>query len=194
MVFTPILMRIAVLIEPTLFRKKELTSSLQKDSLHDRMRNLLTRPPPPIYLMEALTHSTSTLAIGTNTSTRPAAGRDKTTINDGEVLVSKGSGRLKVRKGQTEEEFQEQMVRFSEGPVVNTMQWLEEVDYKGIDPTVKSDRLKLENLAQMLYYKRQYDECLKVVETGLELFKDLPRKRVQTEWAELEYLKEKCTR
>jgi uncharacterized protein YkuJ len=120
-------------------------------------------------------------------------GKDKTTLNDGEVLVSKGSGKIKVRKGQTEDEYQKQKEQFEkEGPVINTLKWLEDVDIGTLDPLAKSDRLKLENLSQMLYYKRQYQECLKVVNAGIDLFKDLPRKRIQTEWSELEYLKEQC--
>ncbi|ODV76064.1 uncharacterized protein CYBJADRAFT_6405 [Cyberlindnera jadinii NRRL Y-1542] len=122
-------------------------------------------------------------------------GNDKTSFNNGEVLVSKGSGKLKVRKGQTEDEFEVQRRQFAkEGPVINTLDWLEKIEYDKIDPEVKSDRLKLENLSQNLYYKRQYARCLEVVECGLTLFKDLPRKRIQTEWSELEYLREQCTK
>jgi hypothetical protein len=137
---------------------------------------------------------TSEISQVVQTQAQPLTiGKDKTTLNDGEVLVSKGSGKIKVRKGQTEEEYQIQKGQFEkEGPVINTLKWLEDVDLNTLDPLAKSDRLKLENLSQMLYYKRQYQECLKVVNAGIDLFKDLPRKRIQTEWSELEYLKEQC--
>ncbi|CDR44962.1 CYFA0S16e00518g1_1 [Cyberlindnera fabianii] len=135
-----------------------------------------------------------TLQLAGSLSTVSLTGQDKTQVNDAQILVSKGSGRVKVRKGQTEEEFQEQKRDFQEtGPVLNTLTWLEENDLNDIDPTKKSDRLKLENLAQRLYYKREYSECLKVAELGLELFKDIPKKRIQNEWDELVYLQEKCS-
>ncbi|GMF57776.1 unnamed protein product [[Candida] boidinii] len=48
-----------------------------------------------------------------------------TEYNTGEVIVKKGSGKAKVRKGQSEEAYFEQKSQFwSTGPLLNTENWL----------------------------------------------------------------------
>ncbi|GMG08995.1 unnamed protein product [[Candida] boidinii] len=48
-----------------------------------------------------------------------------TEYNTGEVIVKKGSGKAKVRKGQSEEAYFEQKLQFwSTGPLLNTENWL----------------------------------------------------------------------
>ncbi|AOA62188.1 hypothetical protein PP7435_CHR2-1010 [Komagataella phaffii CBS 7435] len=97
---------------------------------------------------------------------------------DGSVLVKTSTGKIKVRKGQTEEAFLEQKQQFLEtGPQINDYNWLIE-DYdkrlekftqlapeerKGkhfFDPLNKVDTEKIIRCLNLLYYEKRYDECL----------------------------------
>lgn len=115
--------------------------------------------------------------------------------NTGEVIVKKGSGKTKIRKGQTEEEYQQQKAEFhSTGPVINTKTWLEELDLSQINPDLKSDRAKLENLTERLYFKKDYVKCLETTNFALKLFESLNSKKIQHEIEELEYLRNSCVK
>ncbi|CCH40623.1 hypothetical protein BN7_157 [Wickerhamomyces ciferrii] len=114
---------------------------------------------------------------------------------NGEIMVKKGSGRTKIRKGQTDAEYGSQKQQFHmEGPMLNTKTWLEELDVSKIDPNIKSDRAKLESLTERLYFKRDYVKCLETTKFALELFKDLNHKKIKNEIDELEYLKSSCSK
>lgn len=115
--------------------------------------------------------------------------------NTGEVMVKKGSGKTKIRKGQTDEEYEIQRREFhSSGPVINTKTWLEELDLSQINPDVKSDRAKLENLTERLYFKRDYAKCLETTNYALKLFEQLNKKKIEHEIEELEYLRNSCVK
>jgi len=146
-----------------------------------------------------LVNQLSSITLGNATSTANDNNNNNSSSNQtidsttGEVLVKKGSGKTKVRKGQTDEEYQQQLQQFrSSGPVLNTKTWLEEIDLTKIDPNVKSDRAKLENLTERLYFKRDYVKCLETTDYALKLFNDLNKKKIQNEIEELIYLKDSC--
>lgn len=121
-------------------------------------------------------------------------GQDKTKLNDAQVLVKKGSGKIKVRKGQTEEAYLIQKKQFEEsGPAINTENWLEEIDISKTNPNVKSDRARLEHLLERLYYKRNYERCLELSKFALDLLKGLDQKKIKNEIEELNYFVQKCT-
>lgn len=131
--------------------------------------------------------------ISRNLETLTLEGQDKTQVNDGAVMVKKGSGKTKVRKGQTEEAYQIQKKQFEEtGPLVNTLTWLEELDLEKLNPQLKTDRAKIEHLAERLYYKREYSKCLEISTKALDLFKDLNKSKIKNEIEELEYLHLQC--
>lgn len=132
-------------------------------------------------------------SIKTSLENLTIQGNDKTKLNDGAVLVKKGSGKVKVRKGQTEEAYQIQKTQFQEsGPVINTSTWLEELDLSNINPDVKTDRNLIEHLAERLYFKKEYTKCLEVSSKALDLFKDLNRSKIKNEIEQLEYLQTNC--
>lgn len=81
-------------------------------------------------------------------------------IDDGEVLVKKNSGKVKIRKGQTEEAFQEQLEDFQkQGPTVNEIGWLRDQSLDQVNVNDKVSVTKYLHLLELLYYKRQYREC-----------------------------------
>ncbi|VEU24333.1 DEKNAAC105651 [Brettanomyces naardenensis] len=91
-----------------------------------------------------------------------------TEYNTGQVVVRKGSGTVKVRKGQTEEEFLEQKNRFLErGPVVSNAGSFSDLlkDISLDDRTVRLDKLdkipreKIFQDLERLYYMREYTIC-----------------------------------
>lgn len=126
---------------------------------------------------------------------KPSFSQQQRNTRTGEVLVKKGSGKTKVRKGQTDEEYELQRNEFrSTGPLLNTKTWLEELDLSQIDPNVKSDRAKLENLTERLYFKRDYVKCLETTDFALKLFETLNQKKIQNEIDELTYLKDSCAK
>lgn len=137
-----------------------------------------------------LVNQLSEMAIG-----KPTFSPHQQINSTGEVTVKKGSGKTKVRKGQTDEEYEHQKNEFrATGPVLNTKTWLEELDLSKIDPNVKSDRAKLENLTERLYFKRDYAKCLETTVFALKLFESLNQKKIQNEIEELTYLKDSCSK
>ncbi|KAH3674608.1 hypothetical protein WICMUC_003154 [Wickerhamomyces mucosus] len=118
---------------------------------------------------------------------------DRTKKDDSEVVVTKGSGKVKVRKGQSEEEYSIQRDQYlTKGPTINTINWLEEIDITKLNPDIKSDRTSLESLTERLYFKRDYVKCLEVTEFALDFVKDQDQKRIKNEIDELIYLQKKC--
>ncbi len=107
-------------------------------------------------------------------NTNPSA--DVTGYNTGEVAVKRGSGTTKIRKGQTEEEFQEQKKQFwATGPSVSKTDILAELmsdlslsKNEGsallLNKMEKIDREKVFYYLNRLYYDRQYDVCLQKID------------------------------
>lgn len=72
----------------------------------------------------------------------------------------------KVRKGQSEEEYLAQKTQFLlEGPQLNTPDWLlDEIKRHDLDVASKPDRVKMLHVCEMVYYRREYQRCLELIE------------------------------
>lgn len=80
----------------------------------------------------------------------------------------------KVRKGQTEEEFQIQKGQFfEEGPTINTDEWLYDAtsgeDFC-LDENQKTDRVVMLHACEKAYFNRDYSRCLELILAGEKLF------------------------
>lgn len=95
--------------------------------------------------------------------------------NDGESVVKKSSGLIRVRKGQSEDEYLEQRNSFWQtGPVIQNhtfvTEYVEKLIEKKIDNNyviTEHDKIERETVLhglERLYYQRQYDRCLKDVQ------------------------------
>ena len=120
----------------------------------------------------------------------------------GEVLVSKSTGKAKVRKGQTEEEYVNQLHHYfnvENGPTVTGEKWMDGNDPWDFikqndenDITLKQTRMKLICFCERYYYQRKYKECLELSTKLKEMFQDINKKnKMQREIDELIYLVER---
>ncbi|ODV87071.1 hypothetical protein CANARDRAFT_21041 [[Candida] arabinofermentans NRRL YB-2248] len=116
-----------------------------------------------------------------------------TEYSDGKVAVKKGSGLIKIRKGQPEEDYIEQRDQFwKTGPVLNTNDWLvdclnDQILYtgtnaislndesddqqrkqNGLHTLDKIERDRVLKGLERLFYLRNYSECIKNCELLLE--------------------------
>ncbi|KAG0683084.1 hypothetical protein C6P42_001858 [Pichia californica] len=93
--------------------------------------------------------------------------------NDGEAVVKKSSGLIKVRKGQSEDEFKKQKQSFwITGPIIQNHTYLthyvenlfeneiEKNDFSIIN-IPKSERENILHALERLYFQREYNQCLK---------------------------------
>lgn len=118
--------------------------------------------------------------------------------NSGEVLVRKATGKTKVRKGQSDEEYQNQLYQYLEvegGPKKTDLGWMDNEDIMSLlqDPNqdfrVKLTRQKLTNFCQRLYYHRDYARCARVCDDLLQKYRPLNRKnKITREIQELEIM------
>lgn len=78
----------------------------------------------------------------------------------------------KVRKPQTEYEFNEQKAQFqSTGPRINTSDWLYDEDVlEKLDSTKKVDRVHILHACEKAYYMRDYEKCLSLISMGEKIF------------------------
>ncbi|CAK7902939.1 hypothetical protein CAAN1_18S00276 [[Candida] anglica] len=78
----------------------------------------------------------------------------------------------KVRKPQTEEEYQIQRSQYyAEGPFLNTENWLyEEIENHPLDENRKSDRVVVIHACEKAYFNRDYHKCLELISAGETLF------------------------
>ena len=121
-----------------------------------------------------------------------------------EVIVKTSSGKPRIRKGQTEEQFQEQLDHFLNvegGPVRTPMGWMstnkfnELLDDETFDLEVKHNRLVLMGFIHRFYYNREYQSCLQCCEKVAERYTTLAcRKKMTKELEELDYIVENCKR
>lgn len=93
--------------------------------------------------------------------------------NNGESVVKKPSGLIRVRKGQSQEEYLAQRDAFwTTGPLVQShtfvTQYVEDLFEHEIDKTdfsitqqSKNDRETIMHGLERLYFQRQYEQCLK---------------------------------
>lgn len=95
--------------------------------------------------------------------------------NNGESVMKKGSGLVRVRKGQTEEQYIEQRDDFWQvGPIIQTHTFVTEFIEKYIEKesgnfniSTENDKIKRENIVhglEKLFYQREYSRCLKDIE------------------------------
>lgn len=124
------------------------------------------------------------------------------TINDstGEVLVRKSTGKTKVRKGQTHEEYEEQLRQYfveEQGPTKTEVSWMEDslIDENALNSSqleLKQVRQKLVSHAHRYYYRGRYLECLQLSEQLLERFEPYNKKnKLLRELDELKYMVKK---
>ncbi|SCU93631.1 LAFA_0F17414g1_1 [Lachancea sp. 'fantastica'] len=114
----------------------------------------------------------------------------------GEVLVRKSTGKTKIRKGQSSEEYENEKSHFfdvEKGPVWTPVGWmtkevpLPKKNSESVpDLTLKQARQKLMGYCHILYYRKRYHECAQACESLITQFENLEsRKRVQKEIDEL---------
>lgn len=114
--------------------------------------------------------------------------------NSGEVLVRKGTGKTKVRKGQSEEEYQNQLYQYFQvegGPKRTEIGWMDNVDplelLKDCKFEEKLTRQKLSDFCRRLYYRRDYAKCADLCDELIERYQPLNKKnKIAREIQELE--------
>lgn len=121
----------------------------------------------------------------------------------GEVLVRKSTGKTKVRKGQSTEEYERQRSHFFEvekGPVWTPVGWMTKEDPlvkldrdPEFDLTIKQTRQRLTSHCHLLYYRKNYQECSRVCEKLIQRYEALEnKKKIQKEIDELSTILDRC--
>lgn len=116
----------------------------------------------------------------------------------GEILVRKATGKTKIRKGQSEEEYQRQLcqyVQVEKGPKKSEIGWMDEVDPLDLirndeeSIKIKLTRQKLSNFCQRMYYQKKYKDCAELCTVLLQRYQSINKKnKIQREIQELEYM------
>lgn len=112
----------------------------------------------------------------------------------GEVLVRRATGKARVRKGQSQEEYEKQLHEYfvtEGGPIVIEPGYLESIETFDTllgqsDLTNKQSRLRLLAFPQRFYYKREYQACIDTATKYLDKIEKVPK--YKRELDELEYL------
>lgn len=122
----------------------------------------------------------------------------------GEVLVRKATGKTKVRKGQSEEEYQNQLYDYfqvQEGPKRTEIGWMNNVEPMDLvkDPSVqlelKPTRQTLSNFCQRFYYRREYSRCAELCDELIHRYQAFNKKnKITREIQELELMAENSRR
>ncbi|QID88326.1 hypothetical protein GRS66_011037 [Saccharomyces pastorianus] len=120
----------------------------------------------------------------------------------GEVIVRKSTGKTKIRKGQTEEEYEQQLQHYfqvEKGPVRTDIGWMDKVDpltqirNGEYDVSNKHQRQVLSGFCHRFYYQRKYEQCLDLSSYLLGLFEPFNVKnKMKRELEELKYMIEQC--
>lgn len=117
--------------------------------------------------------------------------------NTGEVLVRKSTGKTRVRKGQSDEEYNEQLYEYFQvqnGPRRREEGWANTVSVanlldKNPDLNIKQERQKLTGMCHVLYYRKQYEECAIACGQLIPRYNDVNKnKKISKEIQELEYM------
>ncbi|CDO95196.1 unnamed protein product [Kluyveromyces dobzhanskii CBS 2104] len=121
--------------------------------------------------------------------------------NTGEVLVRKTTGKTRIRRGQSTEEYQEQLEQYflqQKGPTRTEENALQKKEFdqliadESFDYSLKQIRQKMVSYAQLYYYERDYSNCLKVSELLLQKFEPINKKnKLLKELDELKHMIEK---
>lgn len=116
----------------------------------------------------------------------------------GEVVVRKATGKSKIRKGQSDEEYQNQLHQYFEvekGPKRTEIGWMDTADYKTVikdsenSLQLKGTRQKLSGFCERLYYQRKYAECASLCDELLPKYEPFNKKnKIKREIEELEYM------
>ncbi|AET40940.1 uncharacterized protein Ecym_7088 [Eremothecium cymbalariae DBVPG len=112
----------------------------------------------------------------------------------GEVLVKKATGKSKIRKGQSEEDYQDQLVQFfqcGQGPVRTEVGWMDKLclENHNYDISIKQERQKLTSYCQRLYFNKKFHESHEFALKLLELYRPMDKKnKMVKEIEELEYI------
>lgn len=138
---------------------------------------------------------------GTNRRSGPVASAISVDEQTGGVIVHKSTGKVKVRKGQSKEEYEEQLhdyFHINQGPKRTDERWLDSISTTQLiekeDLSVKLTRQALTNCCQRLYYQRKYPQCAHLSLQLLQKYQKLNKKnKIQREIEELEYLV-KCSK
>ncbi|SCU84725.1 LADA_0D03422g1_1 [Lachancea dasiensis] len=121
----------------------------------------------------------------------------------GEVIVRKSTGKSKIRKGQSSDEYERQRDHFfnvEKGPVWTPVGWMTKEDpLDRLDKNPESDirlkqtRQKLMSHCHLLYYRKQYEDCAQICQTLITRFEVLEsRKKIQKEIDELAHILQRC--
>ncbi|QLQ81517.1 hypothetical protein HG537_0F02780 [Torulaspora globosa] len=116
--------------------------------------------------------------------------------NSGEVMVRKATGKMKVRKGQSDEEYQGQLYEYFQvenGPKRTEIGWMDNIDASELLMDCKDcfelklTRQKLSDLCRRLYYRRDYAKCAELCDELIERYQPLNKKnKISREIQELE--------
>ncbi|CCE64668.1 hypothetical protein TPHA_0I01640 [Tetrapisispora phaffii CBS 4417] len=131
--------------------------------------------------------------------TKPIA-IDSTT---GEVVVRKSTGKAKIRKGQSEEEYQNQLDHYfnvEKGPTITEDNWMDSIDPLDMlndnienDLSIKNVRHKLTSFCERYYYYKRYQECYNLAIKLREKYQAINKKnKMDREIEGLDYLIDKC--
>ncbi|AMD19639.1 HCL512Wp [Eremothecium sinecaudum] len=110
-----------------------------------------------------------------------------------EVLVRKPTGKPRLRKGQSEENYQEQLVEFfenSRGPLRTEEGWMDALDIDNtFDITIKQERQKLTAYCQRLYFRGEYAASYAMAMKLLPKYESINHKnKLEREISELQYI------
>lgn len=91
--------------------------------------------------------------------------------NTGEVSVKKASGKVKVRRGQTPQEYEAQRDQFWEEDSHEvdglSLGWMSKINMQDLlshDMLVKQERQKVVDYLSWLYYHGKTEECLQLIQ------------------------------
>lgn len=145
---------------------------------------------------EAAVGSVDALKGSTPVTENPARSTISVDGITGEVTIRKASGKVKVRKGQSKEEYENQLYDYFQlnaGPKRTEEKWMDKVDpltlLQEMDLTIKLNRQSLTNFCERLYYQKRYPECLKLGQELVRRYQEVNKSnKMQREIEELEYM------
>lgn len=118
----------------------------------------------------------------------------------GEVMVRRATGKSRVRKGQSNEEYQQQLHEYfdvEKGPKRTEIGWMDSLDPMTLladpkeDLQIKGTRQKLTSFCERFYYQKRYAECAALCDELLPRYQPYNKKnKIKKEIQELEYMAE----
>ncbi|QLG74966.1 hypothetical protein HG535_0H02930 [Zygotorulaspora mrakii] len=132
-----------------------------------------------------------------NQSVTKPVSLDSTT---GEVLVRTSTGKTRVRRGQSDEEYKRQLhdyFQVQNGPKVTEVGWMDHENANAmlnadIDFSIKPERQKIAGFCRVLYYRRQYSECAELCGKLIPRYEEINKNnKIRKEINELGYMLER---